>query len=489
MPWLRHRTPRTVEGGAPDAAIVALLVQQALGPAYVPDPVRLSDLEEAASVDLPSVVEMLTGRPEVLWPELVRQYYEVNGDTVRAGIDLERRVTSLASAEPYLEEWWHAAVGPPSGVPTVEGLVPGSVRMLILHDAATIRVVRASTLSRLAANFSEMLELVRARVVKDGPFVSRLDPSSAFFRIDLGDHFWSASVIEALDVIALEAVGSLGTLVATFGPHVVVARPVDVDVPVRSDFGSLVVEQWKAHTADPSLPTAAPVWRRGVDGRVFPIEVEAGEGRIHLTDERFRGILMAAEPTVLLLVPEWLSGILDDRQYTRFAALIAASSTPSPRPEDIADAEGPQLTMLARVCSAAVPAAWPRIIAFNARIGQIRTGVGRPPSTLGTSIEAGEIRVEISPLLDALASSAMAMPGLRALGAYGARGLRVGDSTATEETELGLIVPDLPGDGWEPYRLWADCGSHLPAGWSAHLEAIPFEDQRWSDEAHMVRLK
>jgi hypothetical protein len=496
----------TVQPGGPgERALLAELAPLAaaeLGPELVPDPSLLTDPWEGGKVNLRELAAVVQGRPRSEWPLLVHGYYLAASDMIRRGAELERRADSLDAARPFLEEMWRPEADG-EGVARVSGPIDGTSRWLMLNDAAahpqTIRAIGERRLAEIGGDPEAGLQIVRDRVRATA--VRRLPPDPdhpLVIGLDLSPHVWSMTVIECLDAVAPEAIGPLGTLVTLLAHNVVIARPIGFDDGIRDDFKALCYNL-ATQDASSALPSPGPFWRRAGNGALFTIDVtttirDGGQKvSMNLADERFRGVLMASEPTVELPLPDWCVGVLDGAHYTRFAGLVAAHSTPPPMPEIVGEADPEVLRVLARRCALARLEVWPLIIGLTHRLAIRWTPGGAPtPTTSNLASPADAVRTKAAPLMALLAETVEPMADVLRACLYFAASLRVTgpDESVLEAEVIALVALAKKADVVAATdRLIVALAEKLPLGMFGIVELAAPDDPRFADVEHVVPLR
>lgn len=515
MSFLRRfrRSSPPASLGPADYAELAFLAAAELGPDLVPDPSRLAVPFEAARVNLPEFGALAVGRPRADWPGIAREYYAETSAMIQRGADLERRAHSLETSRPYLEEMWRPE-GDAAGIARIRGPVEDTSRCLILNDVfsrpQTLRAIGESRLAEMGTEPDAALRIVQERV--EATAVKRFAPHAEHPRIiglDLTPHVWAMTVIQCLDVVAPDAIGPLGTLVVLLAHNLLLVRPIGFDDGVREDFGFLAATTATAETS-PVLPSPGPFWRR-TEGALFPIDVSIRQGdriSVNLDDQRFRGVLMAAEPTQELSVPRWCSGVLDGARYTRLAGVVAAYSTPPPMPELVGSLDPEVLRPLARRCAGTRLAVWPRLVGLTHRLA-VRWRPAAAPWTPGVAprretsnlSEASDlVRMNAGPLVEILAETVGPMADILDACLYFATGLRVRGAAApieiaaasvVVEAELVVLVALAESANIEAStdRLLVALAQALPLETFGVVELTSPEDPRFADLDHVVRLR
>jgi hypothetical protein len=483
-------------------AELAPLAAAELGPELVPDPSLLTDPWEGGKVNLRELAAVVQGRPRAEWPMLAHAYYLRTSDMIRRGAELERRADSLDAARPYLEEMWQPEADG-EGVARVSGPIDGTSRWLMLNDATahpqTIRAIGERRLAEIGGDPEAGLRIVRDRVRATA--VRRLPPDPdhpLVIGLDLSPHVWGMTAIECLDTIAPDATGPLGTLVALLAHNVVLVRPIGFDDGIRDDFKALCYNL-ATQEVNSALPSPGPFWRREGNGALFAIDVtttirDGGQKvSMNLADERFRGVMMASEPTVELPVPDWCVGILDGAHYTRFAGLVAAHATPSPRPEIVGDADPDSLRPLARRCAISRLEVWPLLIGLTPRLA-IRWTPGHAPipTTSNLSFPSDVVRTEAGRLVTNLAEVVGSMADILQACLFFATALRVGgDAAGTTDAEFVILVGFTESADQVACtdRLIVALAEQLPLGTYGVVQLTTPDDPRFSDVEHVVRLR
>ena len=498
----QHPVVAIQERGPATLAELAALAAAELGPEVVPDPSRVTTGIEARRLNLPGLAEAIEGRPRIEWPGLAHAYYTRISELIGRGRELEHQVDSLDAARPYLEEMWSGAAGG-ERVARVPGPLVGTSRLLILHDAAArpsiIRMVGEARLAEIGTDTAAAFEVVRERV-RTTP-VRRLPSNPALPRIivlDLSPHHWGMMVVECLDVVSPDAIGPLGTLVALLAPNILIARPIGFDDGIRRDFQSITAYAASSQTTS-DHPSTGPLWRRFGDGAVFPIDVTTANRKadqkvsMNLDDQRFRGVLMTAEPLTELPVPTWCKGILDPRLFTRFAGLVAACSTPPVKAELIGNGDPDLLRPVARRCALARLEVWPLIIGLTHRLAIRWTPGGAPtPTTSNLSSPADAVRTKAAPLLALLAETVEQMADVLHACLYFAASLRVTapDESVLEAEVIALVALAKKADVVAATdRLIVALAEKLPLGMFGIVELAAPDDPRFADVEHVVPLR
>jgi hypothetical protein len=481
---------------------VLALVATTLGSELVPDPQRLRDPDEAARIDLPSVIAHLRGQPRTSWPGFVASFYAANVDEIRRGNELESRVSDFEQARRFL-----AAIlerGDPglrTGV-ALPGLLPGTRYVLVLQDGNTVRVVLPSTVSRWGVTPGDALTAARERArtatATESPFSDR--PSIRL--LDTAPDVWSALALEVLDDVRPDAIGPLGTLASLLAPNLALVRALDFRLGLRDDLAAMTSAHASWLAEHPDAVHQNLLWRR-MTGEVVEIDMSlaaSGQGlRLNIVDPRFLGVLTAVEPTAWLPVPPWAPRGMSPEAYTRFAGIFSASMASGGVPPDqvaTVSHEVVPVADLARICQTVDVDDWPRVLGMSTRIG-VRTSL-QPSSDLAGYQPRGFVEVSGGNLPAGLRSVIGEMPQIVRAGIYGGYAVRAasGDPVAkiTEgpfEIDLVVLVGHR-GDGDITHDidlLQAACAVFMPSGVHTVVEPTRADDPRFEDEEHLLTLK